>query len=144
MHYADNSYKHVCQLIFKGQTTMVRVLEKRKDVRFSHFSMQVMQSWNSCTCLFMPTAIRATSLFLSDSCASTPFWLAACTSKPAVNAFSPAPERTMARMSGERERVSITVLNSSHMGSKKALSFEGRLIWTCATKGRGTETRKYL
>lgn len=49
----------------------------------------------------------------------------------------------MARMSGERESVSITILNSSHMGSKKAFSFEGRLIWTWATKGRGMETRKY-
>ena len=49
-----------------------------------------------------------------------------------MKAFAPAPERTMARISGEVERVSKTCFSSSHIGSKKALYFVGRLIWTWA------------
>ena len=53
--------------------------------------------------------------------------------RPVVNAFSPAPERTMTRTEGSWERWLNRGGSSSHIGWMKAFSFDGRLISTWAT-----------
>lgn len=69
---------------------------------------------------------------------------AATTSKPAVNALSPAPDSTMARTEGECETWSIMLRNSCHMGSYQAFSLEGRLVWMWRTVGEGVVRRKWV
>jgi hypothetical protein len=78
-----------------------KILEEEKaHLRFSHFSISVMQSWNSRMCLRRPFALRAPSWDpLSESVPSD----AACTSSPAVKARSPAPVRRTARTFGSWE-----------------------------------------
>lgn len=63
---------------------------------------------------------------------------------PAVNARSPAPESRTTLTSGRWVKKSKTSFNSYHMGSKKALSFSGLLISTCATYSDGKVRLKCL
>ncbi len=72
---------------------------------FEHFSMEVMAAWKSSMCRRSSWAVRAVSSFdvrwgfrleLEDEKA----W----TSRPAVKALEPAPERIMARVEGDVER----------------------------------------
>jgi hypothetical protein len=84
--------------------------------------------------LLNAAAFRAPS---APSPPSTPPSLAAVTSSPAVKARSPAPESTTARTSGSDDSWRNTARSSCHMASWKALSLDGRLISTCATKGAG-------
>src|SRR5271154_5038661 len=63
---------------------------------------------------------------------------------PAVNARSPAPERSTHLTSAFGDRSSNMAFSSNHIGSKNAFSFSGLLISTWATYSAGNDRLKNL